>query len=68
MRRRCSYIFAGPRGTSVAYGWAVDSRGEVRGVHGPTEYLIRPEGGDTPQWTRASAIDFRPIRREPVTR
>jgi hypothetical protein len=57
----------GPAGTTLGYGWAVNSRGAVQGVHGPTHYLIQPEQDGAPQqWMPHSAIDFRPRRREQV--
>jgi hypothetical protein len=63
MRRWCTRIFWGERGTTLAYGWAIDSRGAVVGVHGPTEYLFADEDGSAPLWVRAGHLDFDPIRK-----
>lgn len=67
MRRWCSYIFWGERGTTLTYGWAVDSSGTLPGVHGPTEYLFADEDGSPPKWVRAGHLDLDPIRPEPVS-
>jgi hypothetical protein len=64
MRRWCSRIYWGERGTTLAYGWAIDSRGASPGVHGPTEYLFQSASGGKPIWVHVGQLDFDPPRKE----